>query len=253
MRSSRQGRIPSELADLVDELDDIQRRLRILEAPSAEALGNTVAKLSALVADIQAELDAYLAGRYTNAQIDAKDAARAPLVHTHDQSQVTGTWDKGVATGAGISASGAILFPNAYATDITWTRRTGWWGNDGRAGYASSSRTKKTSIRPADEKALLALLDVDIFDFIYRAEIRRRTSKRINEGVDYVPDRELGLMAEDLDAAGLGFFVYHDDDGNAEGIEYGMLTIALLAIAREQRAELDALGERVDEIERTRG
>ncbi|MGB4777429.1 hypothetical protein [Microbacterium sp.] len=48
-RSSRQGAIPSELGFLIDELDEIQRRLGILEAPSGEAIGNTVAKLAALV------------------------------------------------------------------------------------------------------------------------------------------------------------------------------------------------------------
>ena len=56
MRSSRQGAIPSELGNLIDELDDLQRRLRTLEAPSGETLSNTVAKLSALVAAIPVTL-----------------------------------------------------------------------------------------------------------------------------------------------------------------------------------------------------
>lgn len=239
-RSSRQGAIPSEIGDLIDELDDIQRRLGILEAPSGESLGNTVAKLSALVADIQAELDVYLAGRYSNAQIDSKDAAVAASILPTVQ-------------GAGaLSLSGQLLVPNAYNTDITWTRRTAWWGNDGRAGYASSSRRKKTAIRPADPAQLVALLDVEPVTFRYRAEIARRTAKRINEGVDYVPAVELGLIAEDLDDVGLGAFVYHDEGGNAEGIEYGMLTVALLAIARGQRDELGDLRERVARLESDR-
>lgn len=44
------GSIPSELGWLVDMLDDYERRLRILEAPSGEALGNTVAKLAESIA-----------------------------------------------------------------------------------------------------------------------------------------------------------------------------------------------------------
>lgn len=47
-----QGSIPSELGWLIDTLDDYERRIRVLEAPSGEAIGNTVAKLSALVAAI---------------------------------------------------------------------------------------------------------------------------------------------------------------------------------------------------------
>lgn len=233
-----QGSIPSELGWLVDTLDDYERRIRTLEAPSGEALGNTVAKLAALVADIQAQLDAYLGTRYTNANIDAKDAAVSASILPTVQ-------------GAGaLALSGQLLVPNAYNTDITWTRRTAWWGNDGRAGYASSSRRKKTAIKPADEEALAALLDVEPKAFRYRAEIARRTSKRINEGVDYVPAIELGLIAEELDEAGLGFFVYHDDDGRAEGIEYGMLTVALLAIARRQRDALADVTTRLERLER---
>lgn len=59
MRSSRQGAIPSDLGWLVDELDSFAERLRTLEAPSGEALGSTVAKLSSLIEDMQAQLDAW--------------------------------------------------------------------------------------------------------------------------------------------------------------------------------------------------
>lgn len=235
-----QGSIPSELGWLVDTLDDYERRLRTLEAPSGEALGNTVAKLAALVADIQAQLDAYLAGRYTNTDIDNKDAAVQAQINPAIAATLAGN----------VTVGGALYVANAYNTDITWTRRTGWWGNDGRAGYASSSRRKKTAIRPADEEALAALLDVEPKAFRYRAEIARRTAMRINEGVDYVPAIELGLIAEELDEVGLGFFVYHDEDGQPEGIEYGMLTVALLAIARRQRDALADVTTRLERLER---
>ena len=233
-----QGSIPSELGWLVDTLDDYERRIRTLEAPSGEALGNTVAKLAALVADIQAQLDAYLAGRYTNSQIDAKDAAvQANIIPT-------------VQGASALTLGGELRVPNAYGFDITYTRRTAWLGNDGRLGYASSSRRKKTAIRPANEEALAALLDVEPKAFRYRDEVARRTSKRINEGADYVPAIELGLIAEELDEVGLGFFVYHDEDGQPEGIEYGMLTVALLAIARRQRDALADVATRLERLER---
>lgn len=245
-RNSRKGAIPSDLGWLVDELDDIAERLRTLETPSGESLNSTVSKLQDLVSDIQETLDQYMASRYTNTQIDAKDQAvrdelqpqindRALLNHGHDQSQISGTWTKGVSTGD------PVFFVNAYNTDITWTRRTAWWGNDGRAGYASSSRRKKTAIKPAGEAELMRLLDVEPKTFRYRAEISRRTRLRINDGVDYIPAVELGLIAEELDDAGLGAFVYHDEDGNAEGVEYGMLTVALLAIVRNHERRISEL------------
>lgn len=236
MRSSRQGAIPSELGDLIDELDDIQRRLRTLEAPSGEALSSTVAKLQALVANIQAQLDAWVATRWTNAQIDSRIAA-PPF---------------SVAVSGDISTTGFLFTPAGYGYDITYTRRTAWLGNDGRLGYASSSRDKKIGIRPADENRLARLLDIVPVSFFYRAEIARRTRLRINEGEDYVPEREVGLIAEDLDDAGLHEFVIYDEHGKPEGIEYGMLTVALLAVERAQRRELDEIRERLDRIESDR-
>ena len=232
MRSTRQGAIPSDLAWLIDTLDGHEERLRTLEAPSGEALGSTVAKLQALVANIQAQLDAWVGGRWDNAQIDARIAA-PPYT---------------VAVAGNLSTAGALYVPNAYNTDITYTRRTAWWGNDGRAGYASSSRRKKAAIKDADEGQLLALLDIAPKAFRYRAEIRRRTALRINAGEDYVPAVELGLIAEELEEAGLGFFVYHDEAGTPEGIEYGMLTVALLAIARRQRDEIAEMRQDIAEI-----
>lgn len=42
MRNSRQGALPSEIGWLIDELDDFASRLRTLESPSGESLGNAL-------------------------------------------------------------------------------------------------------------------------------------------------------------------------------------------------------------------
>jgi hypothetical protein len=237
MRSSRQGAIPSDIGWLVDELDSLSSRLDTLEAPSGEALGSTVAKLSALVADLQAQLDAWVLSRYDNATVDAKDAAVVAQISPAISSALAASG----TIGGNITIGGEFRSPNAYAFDITYTRRTAWLGNDGRLGWASSSATKKTAIEPADESRLLALLDMVPKTFLYREEVRRRTRLRINEGVDYWPVRELGLIAEELDAAGLHEFVIYDEDGTPDGIEYGMLTVALIAVARDHEARLRRL------------
>lgn len=50
MRSIRNGALSTDLGFLIDTLDDFERRIRTLEAPSGESLGNTVAKLAASIA-----------------------------------------------------------------------------------------------------------------------------------------------------------------------------------------------------------
>ena len=108
MRNGRNGPIPSDLGDLVDELDDIQRRLRIVEAPSGEALSSTVAKLRALVEDIQAQLNAWAATRWTNDQIDARILA---LIASHMAGNVS--------IGGSLTVQGAVVMPGVRGTDLT--------------------------------------------------------------------------------------------------------------------------------------
>lgn len=234
-RNIRRGPIPSDIGDLIDELDDIQGRLRTLEAPAGEALYSTVVKLQRLVTDIQAQLDAYMASRYTNTQIDNKDAAVVAQI----QPAINATLAGNVNVGGNLSTSGEFRAPNAYGFDITYTRRTAWLGNDGRLGYASSAVEGKTRIEPADID-IAGILSLVPRSFYYRGAIRRRTSLRINEGIDYKPVRELGLLAHEVDEVA-PWLVYHDDEGHAEGVEYAMLPVALLAIVRDQERRLRAL------------
>lgn len=232
MRSSRQGAIPSELGWLVDELDDVADRLKILEAPSGEALSSTVAKLQSLVANMQAQLDAWAAGRWDNATILAQINARILAV-----------------LGGSVTIGGAFYAPDAVAFNITAARRTAWLEDaTGRLGYAPSSIKTKTSIRPSGIDPLV-VLGIEEKSFIYRAEIARRTRLRINEGIDYTPRRELGLMAQDLVAAGLSDFVIFGPDGEPEGIEYAMLPVALFPVLRYLRDENAELRARVEVIE----
>lgn len=273
-RKPGRGPIPSELDWLIDELASLDERLRTLESPSGESLSSTVAKLQALVDDIQAQIDAWAAGRWTNAQITTQ--INATIASYTGNASISG----GLTVGATVNANALITsasaqigaaasvgttltvdgatqlnsslrVPNAYGFDITYTRRTAWLGDDGRLGYASSSAAKKTAIEPAAGYIdLLAILDVEPKAFYYRAELARRTALRINEGIEYMPEREIGLIAQELDAAGLDAFVIYDADGTPEGIEYGMLTVALLAVARAQRDDIADLEARVAQIER---
>lgn len=139
-----QGSIPSELGWLVDMLDDYERRLRTLEAPSGEALGNTVAKLAALVNDIQAQLDAWAATRWTNAQILAQIDARIAAAFAGNVS-ITGSLTvngalaaASLSTAGALYAGGAVTLPDVYATNIVplgGTRYAAWVRDGGRLGH----------------------------------------------------------------------------------------------------------------------
>lgn len=133
MRSSRQGAIPSELGWLVDELDDIARRLHTLEAPSGESLSNTVARLqdaTTALADLVANLEARMEDFIDNdveAIVDAK-------VGTAIAALLAGN----LSIGGNLDVAGVVTMPAVYDTDITvggGLRRTAWIREDGRLGH----------------------------------------------------------------------------------------------------------------------
>ena len=51
----------------------------------------------------------------------------------------------------------------------------------------------------------------------------------------------VGLIAEDLDNAGLGFFCEYDGEGNPTGVDYPRLSVAALRLAQESMSEVDEL------------
>lgn len=66
----------------------------------------------------------------------------------------------------------------------------------------------------------------------------------------------VGLLAEDLDGAGLGFFCEYDDDGVPVGVDYAKLSMAALRLAQESMDEVDelrgiveSLSAKIDRIE----
>lgn len=55
----------------------------------------------------------------------------------------------------------------------------------------------------------------------------------------------VGLIAEDLDNAGLGFFCEYDADGNPTGVDYPKLSVAALRLAQQAMDEVDELRSEV--------
>lgn len=58
----------------------------------------------------------------------------------------------------------------------------------------------------------------------------------------------VGLVAEDLDRAGLGFFCEYDDDGNLTGVDYPRLSVAALRLAQKAMDEVDELKAEVSRL-----
>lgn len=57
----------------------------------------------------------------------------------------------------------------------------------------------------------------------------------------------VGLLAEDLDDAGLGFFCEYDGEGNLTGVDYPRLSVAALRLAQQA---MDEVGELRKEVAR---
>lgn len=58
----------------------------------------------------------------------------------------------------------------------------------------------------------------------------------------------IGLIAEDLDEAGLGFFCEYDEVGTPTGVDYTKLSVAALRLAQEAMDEVDELKALVGDL-----
>ena len=58
----------------------------------------------------------------------------------------------------------------------------------------------------------------------------------------------IGLIAEDLDDAGLGFFCEYDADGTPTGVDYPRLSVAALRLAQQAMSEVDELRTEVNRL-----
>lgn len=212
---------------IADRLKQLQDQIKDLQAPSGTQIYNTVSKLSAMIDDIQAQLDAWTSTRYTNTQIDAKDAA---VLASARASNIDNTKSGTVHTGD-------LYAAQAPTFNITSPRVSAWiQSSDGRLGTASSSRRYKRDIVPAD-------IDPEM---VYRMAPRQfRYIEQVDEHGDGAAV-ESGFIAEELEELGLTpWVVYREIDGQAvpDGVSYPMLVVAQQAAIRDLHRRLQALEE----------
>ena len=92
----------------------------------------------------------------------------------------------------------------------------------------TSTRASKRDIRPLGRRRARQLLAVDPMTFQM-------------EGDDDAAPRQVGLVAEEVAAAGLDELVSYDADGQVAGLRYTRLAVVLLSIVRQQDERIAAL------------
>ena len=186
-----------QLSVLVGRIAAAERRLSELERPSGTQIAKAVEELRQLVEDLE---------DYVNALAASGVVWAGPVTTTGLVQADAGLTSVGVAT----NDLSLIAGP-----------RTPVWIHDasGSIGYAPSTREAKTNIR----------------DVPFTADQFRSLKPKLYKPKAFpdAPD-EVGLMAEDLIAAGLGVFVLKNADGEPKTIDYAAFAaVAALVLAKE--------------------
>lgn len=159
-------------------------------------------------------------------------------------SSLTGGSGKG-----GDGRDGVVVVPDHGGTGVVnaWSNplslgpaKPVYCFSDGRLGVDGSVKGSVVNVVDADEfMPVGALRRLKWRVFTYRDDLRLRFD-------DAQP--VVGLLAEDLDDAGLGFFCEYDGDGVPSGIDYPRLSVAALRLAQEAMDEVDELKATVGKL-----
>lgn len=228
--------MPSKFKFSLDSADatarqfaDIKRQLQELPPSIVNSVKPMVDQITQMVDEVQTltnNLDqrvqeSITRNSYTRSEIDAK----------------TQEWNWGILT----PNRGGTGTGNAYNNLFTsgqW--RAAWVLSDGTMGTAQSIRAVKTDIVDADD-----YIPVDALRKVKWCVYRMKDDKNLN--LDDSQPR-VGMIADDMDENGLGFFCEYNDDGTLMGINYPMLGVAALRLAQQVADELDALKAKVDAL-----
>jgi hypothetical protein len=198
-------------------------------------------------------------GVFNLARIPVLDAGRIPAL---DMSKITtgnlstarvsgygtGTWSGVVSTtgsigttstlygAAGISTNGSLVVDvnitgkNTY--NQTNTGRAMYVNSGGLYGIGASARRFKKNIVDAVID-VQEVLKIRVRNFMYKKEF------------DQDQDVHIGVIAEELLELGLDQFVYFNEDGEADGVAYEKLALALIPVIQNQEERLQALESKV--------
>ena len=228
--------MPSKFKFSLDSTDatarqfaDIKRQLQELPPSIVNSVKPMVDQITAMYEEVQTltnNLDqrvqeSIARNSYTRAEIDAK----------------TQEWNWGVLTPNRGGTGTANAYNNLF-TSGQW--RAAWILSNGTMGTAQSIRAAKTEIVDADD-----YIPIDALRKVKWRVYRMKDDK--NQNLD---DSQplVGMIADDLEENGLGFFCEYDADGSLVSINYPMLGVAALRLAQQVADDLDALKAKVDEL-----
>lgn len=208
---------------------DIKRQLQELPPSIVNSVKPMVDQITQMVKEVQTltnNLDqrvqeSITRNSYTRSEIDTK----------------TQEWNWGVLT----PNRGGTGTGNAYNNLFTsgpW--RAAWILSNGTMGTSQSIRAVKTDIVDADD-----YIPVDALRKVKWCVYRMKDDK--NQHLDDAQPL-VGMIADDLDENGLGFFCEYDEDGTLVGINYPMLGVAALRLAQQVADDLDALKAKVEAL-----
>lgn len=113
---------------------------------------------------------------------------------------------------------------------------------DGALIRSSSARKYKTDIQDADNDYGAKLIEFAPQKWIDKAEKKRYEDDPDN---NKKPGYYYGLIADDLDAAGLDMLVNYGAEGEVEGINYDRLAVALLPVIKSLKDQVASLKEQL--------
>lgn len=144
------------------------------------------------------------------------------------------TVDVGGSDAVVVPSHGGTGVRNVYGNPLSSTpRKTVYCLYDGTLGVDCSSECSVVDAGDADGFVSVdALRRVKWHVYLFKDDLNRKFD-------DAQPG--VGLLAEDLDDAGLGFFCEYDDGGNPVGVDYPKLGVAALRLAQESMDEVDRL------------
>lgn len=139
------------------------------------------------------------------------------------------------------SSHGGTGVRNVWDTPLSVApRKTVYCRYDGVLGVDCSSAAGAIDVRDADGFVSLdALRLVKWRIYLLKDDVNLRLD-------DAQP--VVGLMADDLDDAGLGFFCEYDGEGKPVGVDYARLSVAALRLAQEAMDEVDGLKASVRDL-----
>lgn len=142
--------------------------------------------------------------------------------------------DVGESNAVVVPSHGGTGVRNAYENPLSLNpRKTVYCLYDGTFGCDCSTVRSVTDVGDADEFVPVdALRQVKWRMYWMKDDLNLKLD-------DAQPT--VGLLAEDLDDAGLGFFCEYDGDGVPTGVDYPKLSVAALRLAQQAMGEVDEL------------